>query len=134
MTQPCGFHCLEVADEKRGFFVLPEYPFALEPRALTRLDCYSYARDAVEAGVRYVGGCCGFEPHHVRAVAMELEAETGRTAPGRKHADKWAEGLKEIYAEQKARVTEGYWRQLVPANGRPKVKTMAEGLCKADYR
>ena len=51
--------------------------YATEPRTLTRLDCYKYAREAFEAGVHYIGGCCGFEPHHVRAVAMELEKEVG---------------------------------------------------------
>ena len=78
MTQPCGFHCREVANEKRGFYTLPEYPYALEPRTLTRLDAYDYARRAFDAGVRYVGGCCGFEPHHVRALAMELEVVVER--------------------------------------------------------
>ena len=28
-------------------------------------------------GVRYIGGCCGFEPYHLRAVAEELEPERG---------------------------------------------------------
>ena len=68
MTQPCGFHCKEVEDQKRGFYTLPEFPIALEPRQLTRIDAYDYARKAYNAGVRYIGGCCGFEPHLIRAV------------------------------------------------------------------
>ena len=134
MTQPCGFHCREVANEKRGFYTLPEFPYALEPRTLTRLDAYDYARRAFDAGVRYVGGCCGFEPYHVRALAMELEAETGKRAPGRRHADKWAESLKEIYKNDRDRVTEEYWRDLVPAAGRTQIRQLAENLCKVEYK
>merc|ERR1712107_869519 len=27
---------------------------------------------AYELGVRFIGGCCGFEPYHIRAMAEEL--------------------------------------------------------------
>ena len=46
----------------------------LEPRLLTRFDCRLYAREAYELGVRYVGGCCGFEPYHIREVAEEVSS------------------------------------------------------------
>ena len=29
MTQPCGFHCKEGANTKKGFYNMPEYPYAL---------------------------------------------------------------------------------------------------------
>ena len=45
---------------------LPEFPFGLEPRILTRWDMHRYARQAYELGVRYIGGCCGFEAYHIR--------------------------------------------------------------------
>ncbi len=48
------------------------FSLALEPRVLTRWDCRRYAREAYEAGVRYFGGCCGFEPYHMREVAEEV--------------------------------------------------------------
>ena len=48
------------------------FPKALEPRICTRWDMHKYARDAYELGVRYIGGCCGFEPYHIRAVAEEV--------------------------------------------------------------
>ena len=136
MTQPCGYHCREVEREKKGFYTLPEYPLALEPRALTRVDAYAYARAAYDAGVRYVGGCCGFEPHHVRALAMELEAETGRKPPGRRHADKWAESLKLVYrsTDDGERVTEEYWKELIPAAGRTSVVRLADSLCRTEYK
>jgi len=117
MVQPCGFHCQEAAHLKKGFYNMPEYPFALEPRNLTRLDCYKYAREAFEAGVNYIGGCCGFEPHHIRAVAMELEKEVGRQPPGIEHADKWGEAMFLGYSGV-GNVGEAYWKGLIPAAGR----------------
>ena len=44
----------------------------LEPRLLTRFDCRRYAREAYDLGVRYIGGCCGFEPYHIREIAEEV--------------------------------------------------------------
>ena len=48
---------------------------ALEPRKLTRWDVHKYARQAYDLGVRYIGGCCGFEPYHIRAIAEEVGTE-----------------------------------------------------------
>ncbi len=36
----------------QGFIDLPEFPFALEPRILTRWDMHRYAREAYDLGVR----------------------------------------------------------------------------------
>ena len=47
---------------------------ALEPRTLTRWDVQKYARQAYDLGVRYIGGCCGFEPYHIRAIAEEVSS------------------------------------------------------------
>lgn len=48
-------------------------PFlALEPRVMTRWDAHKFARDAYNSGIRYIGGCCGIEPYHIRAVAEEV--------------------------------------------------------------
>ena len=47
----------------------------MEPRTLTRFDVHKYARDAYELGVRYIGGCCGFEPYHIRAISEEVQNE-----------------------------------------------------------
>ena len=66
---------------------------ALEPRLYTRWDAHKYARHAYELGVRYIGGCCGFEPYHIRAVAEELAPERGDVPPASdKHAP-WGAGL-----------------------------------------
>lgn len=55
---------------------------------------HKYARDAYELGVRYIGGCCGFEPYHIRAVAEELAAERGCKPEGSVKHDMWGGGLR----------------------------------------
>ena len=54
---------------------------AYEPRVLTRFEMQNYARQAYELGVRYIGGCCGTEPYHIRAISEELAAERRTSAP-----------------------------------------------------
>ena len=71
-----------------GWVDLPEFPFSVEPRQITRWEARRWARQAFNLGVRYIvivivvviviiivitivivryiGGCCGFEPYHVR--------------------------------------------------------------------
>uniref|UniRef100_A0A3Q2CUD6 Betaine--homocysteine S-methyltransferase 1-like n=1 Tax=Cyprinodon variegatus TaxID=28743 RepID=A0A3Q2CUD6_CYPVA len=75
MVQPLAYHTPDC--NCQGFIDLPEFPFALEPRILTRWDMHQYAREAYNAGIRYIGGCCGYEPYHIRAVAEELAKERG---------------------------------------------------------
>ena len=51
---------------------------------------HEYARAAYELGVRYIGGCCGVEPHHIRAISEELQKERGgKVSEGSKKHDKW---------------------------------------------
>ena len=76
MSQPLAYQTPDV--NRQGFIDLPEFPFALEPRICTRWEMHKYARDAYALGVRYIGGCCGFEPYHVRALAEELATERGK--------------------------------------------------------
>lgn len=119
MSQPLGYHTPDA--KKQGFIDLPEFPFGLEPRILTRWEMHRYAREAWELGVRFIGGCCGFEPYHVRAVAEELQAERGNKLPpaSEKH-DMWGGGLK-MHTKPwvRARARKDYWEGLVPASGRP---------------
>lgn len=72
----------------------PFCPAALEPRVLTRWDMHRYAREAYDAGIRYIGGCCGFQPYHTRALAEELAPERGGVFPAasEKHGV-WGSGL-----------------------------------------
>jgi len=75
MVQPIGFRCPEVENEVTGYLALPEVPLALDARQLTRIEVMQFTRAAYEIGVRYVGGCCGMEPHHMAAVSQELAPE-----------------------------------------------------------
>lgn len=68
-------------------------PAGLEPRVLTRWDMQKYAREAYKAGIRYIGGCCGFEPYHVRALAEELAPERGGLPAGSEKHGTWGAGL-----------------------------------------
>ena len=59
----------------------------MEPRLVTRFEVGSWAREAYSLGVRYIGGCCGFEPYHIRAVAEELAGERGGLPEGSDMSD-----------------------------------------------
>jgi len=68
-------------------------PSGLEPRILSRWDMHKFARESYNAGIRFIGGCCGFEPYHIRAVAEELAPERGfLPAASEKHGS-WGAGL-----------------------------------------
>lgn len=126
MAQPVGWHTNEIRDDKRGYFALPEYPFAMEPRLLTRIDVAKFARDAYNLGVRYIGGCCGFEPYHIRAIAEELSPEKGFRPPGKDKHGSFESLKKSIMKCQRERASKEYWTELVPATGRVHTKVLAE--------
>jgi len=120
MCQPLAFHTPDA--EKQGFIDLPEFPFGLEARICTRWDMHRYAREAWDLGVRYIGGCCGFEAYHIRAVAEELVNERGgRLGPASldKH-DMFGGGLK-MHTKPwvRARASRDYWMNLNTSTGRP---------------
>ncbi|XP_073658016.1 S-methylmethionine--homocysteine S-methyltransferase BHMT2 isoform X2 [Tursiops truncatus] len=118
MVQPLGFHMPDCG--KGGFVDLPEYPFALEPRVATRWDIQKYAREAYNLGVRYIGGCCGFEPYHIRAIAEELAPERGFLPPSSDKHGSWGSGLNTHTKPWiRARARREYWENLLPASGRP---------------
>ena len=48
------------------------FPVALDPFTCTRYEMAGFARRCVELGVRFVGVCCGAQPHHIRAIAEAL--------------------------------------------------------------
>ena len=60
---------------------------AMEPRQITRLEAARFAREAYDLGVRVIGGCCGFESHHIRAMVEELAAERGGFPAGSEKSD-----------------------------------------------
>ncbi|CAB3986855.1 betaine--homocysteine S-methyltransferase 1 [Paramuricea clavata] len=116
MFQPLGFHCPD-ADNKHGYLALPENPFALEPRQLTRWDVHKLTRSAYDLGVRYFGGCCGFKAYHIRAISEELEKERGAKAES---SDKH-QPFKPMYSSTFGHMerNEEYWMNMKPASGRP---------------
>ncbi|XP_068430793.1 betaine--homocysteine S-methyltransferase 1 [Clinocottus analis] len=124
MSQPLAYHTPDC--NCQGFIDLPEFPFSLEPRILTRWDMQKYAREAYDAGIRYIGGCCGFEPYHVRALAEELAPERGILPAGSEKHGNWGSGL-EMHTKPwvRARARRDYWEKLKPASGRPFCPSMA---------
>lgn len=119
MCQPLGYMTPDA--KKQGFIDLPEFPFGLEPRIMTRYEMHKFAREAYDLGVRYIGGCCGFQAYHIRAVAEELQVERGRRCLA---AEKWllpyAAGLgMHTKPWVRARASKDYWAGLKTASGRP---------------
>lgn len=66
---------------------------ALEPRIVSRWDVQKYARKAYDLGIRYIGGCCGFEPYHIRAIAEELAPERGFLPEASEKHGSWGNSL-----------------------------------------
>lgn len=58
------------------------YTLGLESFLCNRMDMAKFAIEAKEAGVNFIGICCGAGPHHVRAMAEAL----GRTVPASKYS------------------------------------------------
>ncbi|XP_069950517.1 betaine--homocysteine S-methyltransferase 1 isoform X2 [Cherax quadricarinatus] len=118
ISQPLAFHTPDA--HKQGFIDLPEFPFALEPRICTRWDMHKYAREAYKLGVRYIGGCCGFEPYHTRALAEELAVERGGLPKASEKHELWSAGLR-MHTKPwiRARANRSYWETLKPSSGRP---------------
>ncbi|XP_055519791.1 betaine--homocysteine S-methyltransferase 1-like [Leucoraja erinacea] len=118
MVQPLAFHTPDCS--KQGFIDLPEFPFALEPRIATRWDIHKYARNAYDLGIRYIGGCCGFEPYHIRAIAEELATERGFLPAGSEKHDAWGTCFA-MHTKPwvRARAQRAYWEKMLPATGLP---------------
>uniref|UniRef100_A0A452GA64 Betaine--homocysteine S-methyltransferase 2 n=1 Tax=Capra hircus TaxID=9925 RepID=A0A452GA64_CAPHI len=115
MVQSLGFHMPDCGN--RGFLDIPEYPF---PRVATRWDIQKYTREAYSPGVRYIGGCCGFELYHIRAIAEELAPERGFLPPASEKHGSWGSGLN-MHTKPwiRARPRREYWENMWPASGRP---------------
>ena len=61
----------------------------------TRFDVHRYARAAYDLGVRYLGGCCGFEPYHIRAIAEEMAEVRGKLPPASDKHLPWGKCLEQ---------------------------------------
>lgn len=125
MVQPIAYKTPDA--NKQGFIDLKEFPFALETRLCTRWDMHKYARDAYDMGIRYIGGCCGFEAYHIRAVAEELAEERGCKPKGSEKHGMWGSELK-MHTKPwvRARARRDYWETLHPGTGRPFSPSMTQ--------
>merc|ERR1712110_1189190 len=127
MIQPLGFKTPDGGHF--GWVDLPEFPYAVEPRQITRFEAARFARQAYDMGVRYIGGCCGFEPYHIRAMAEELadvrgglpEASSKSDHDLAIHRSLEEKGLKRY----KNKGSLDYWMSHQPATGRP----LSTALC-----
>ena len=105
----------------------------MEPRQITRFEAAKYARQAYDLGVRYIGGCCGFESYHTRAMAEELQTERGKLPEASRKSDHDLSILARLENNEhkdniyvfKGRATKEHWMNMRPATGRP----MSVALC-----
>jgi len=129
-VQPVAYWTPECAtpEGKQGFIDLPDFPFALEPRVMSRWEIQKFTRHAWDMGVRFIGGCCGFEAYHVRAMVEELEPErNGKVGLSSNKHERWGGGLT-MHTKPwvRARASKGYWSKHVPSTGRPLSPSMAQ--------
>ena len=87
---------------------------------------HKFAREAYDMGIRYIGGCCGFLPYHIRAIAEELAEERGQLPVSSEKHIPWAGGLM-MHTKPwvRARASRDYWEKMKPAAGRPYCPAMS---------
>ncbi len=68
-AQPVAY---ATSQEKPDFTGWPAFPYGLSAMTLPRGDLARFAAEARDAGVRYIGSCCGSVAEHVRAMAKVL--------------------------------------------------------------
>jgi betaine-homocysteine S-methyltransferase len=68
-AQPVAY---ATTDDSPDFTSWHDFPYGLSARTLARGDLAAFAGDARDAGVRYIGSCCGSVAEHVRAMAKVL--------------------------------------------------------------
>jgi betaine-homocysteine S-methyltransferase len=137
MIQPLGFKTPDGGHF--GWIDLPEFPYAVEPRQITRFEAARFARQAYDMGVRYIGGCCGFEPYHIRAMAEELSKERGKMPESSKFSDPNLKILQKFSEYRKSYKNKGekdFWNNMDPATGRPRstpfcAQSNPQTVCKA---
>ncbi len=68
-SQPAAYR---TSDESMDFTADPGFPFELDPLQVSRREMARFAESAREAGVSYIGSCCGSVQAHVKAMAKVL--------------------------------------------------------------
>jgi betaine-homocysteine S-methyltransferase len=84
-TQPVAYR---TSAEEPDFTASRRFPYALDPLQLSRQEMADYAMKAKDAGIDYIGSCCGSVQAHARAMAKAIgklpsderdwKSETGR--------------------------------------------------------
>jgi len=120
MAQPLGYR---VPDGGRcGWLDIPEFPYSVETRQITRFEARTWAREAYNLGVRYIGGCCGFEPYHIRAMAEELADVRGKLPEASAKSDHDLTIHKDLESKLSRYDRKGdlkFWMNQNPCTGRP---------------
>jgi betaine-homocysteine S-methyltransferase len=96
-SQPVAY---ATTDDAPDFTAWPNFPYELDPLQVSRKAMAEFARKADEAGIDYIGSCCGSIQAHVRAMAKvlgkvptqerEWRSQTGRPMSGyeyRQHSE-----------------------------------------------
>jgi methionine synthase I (cobalamin-dependent) len=68
-TQPVAYR---TDGERPDFTSTGAFPSDLDPLQLSRHDLAEFAQEANDAGIQYIGSCCGSVAAHVRAMAKVL--------------------------------------------------------------
>ena len=68
-SQPVAYR---TSDELPDFTAYENFPYALDTMQVSRQELAEFTRDASEAGINYIGSCCGSVAGHVRAMAKVL--------------------------------------------------------------
>jgi len=129
MVQPLGFRCPDGGNY--GWVNTPDFPFTCEPRQITRFEARKFARDAYNLGIRYIGGCCGFEPYHIRAMAEELRDIRGRLPLSSDKSDydlSAHKKLEDAFERYKNKGSIEWWKSREPNTGRP----LSTPFCRQD--
>ena len=68
-SQPVAYR---TTAEEPDFTSFDAFPYELDPMQLSRQEMATFAREANQAGVNYIGSCCGSVQAHVRAMGKVL--------------------------------------------------------------
>jgi methionine synthase I (cobalamin-dependent) len=72
-TQPVAYR---TTADKPDFTSWPNFPYELDSMQLSRRELAEFATAARDAGIQYIGSCCGAVQSHVRAMAKALGKRT----------------------------------------------------------
>ncbi len=67
--------------EQKDFTALPGFPTELDPLQMTRSEMASFAEQAHQGGIGYIGACCGAVATHIRAMAVTLQKRAPDESP-----------------------------------------------------